>query len=197
MRFKIFGTTVSVTFPFSATVVALLLTDRTGFAFFLLLSAAAHETAHLAAMWMLDCSPKQVNLNCAAVEIVSPPVTSAKEEMLITLAGPLANGLLFLTFWLNFQLFRSESALLFSSVNALIGAFNLLPVKGLDGGTLLLLLLTRLFGEEKAKRTLRILGLILAATAVFAGVFLLKRGIFNPTVLLSGLYILVMTLIKM
>lgn len=197
MRFRMFSTEIAVTFPFSALLVLLLLTDRTGLASFLLLAVFTHEAAHLAAMWMLDCSPKRVCLKCAAVEIVSPPVTSAKEEMLITLAGPFANGLLFLTFWLNFQLFGSESALLFSSVNALIGAFNLLPVAGLDGGTLLLLLLTRLFGELKAKRTLRILGLILAATAVFTGVFLLKRGIFNPTVLLSGLYILVMTLIKM
>ena len=197
MRFKMFGTEISVTFPFSALLVLLLLTDRTGLAFFLLLAVFVHEAAHLAAMWMLDCSPKRVDLKCAAVEITSPPVTSAKEEALITLAGPLSNGLLFFAFWLNFNLFRSESALLFASVNALIAAFNLLPVAGLDGGTLLLLVLTRLFGERKAKLTLRVLGIMIASAAVFAGAFLLRNGICNPTVLLSGLYILVMTLLKM
>ena len=197
MRFKMFGTEIAVTFPFSALLVLLLLTDRTGLAAYLLLAVFVHEAAHLAAMWMLDCSPKRVDLKCAAVEITAPPVTSAKEEALITLAGPISNGLLFFAFWLNFYLFRSDSALLFASVNALIAGFNLLPVAGLDGGTLLLLFLTRLISEQKAKLTLRIMGIFMAAAMVVAGVFLLRGGFFNPTVFLAGLYILVMTLLKM
>ena len=197
MRFKLFGTEIEITFLFSSLLVLLLLTDRTGLASYLFLSVSAHEAAHLAAMWMLDCSPKRLRLKPAAVEILSPPMTSGKEEAIITLAGPACNLLLFLTFWLNSSLFRSGSALLFSLVNLLIGGFNLLPVAGLDGGTLLQLLITRFFGADKARLVLRLLGVTMAATGIIFGFSRMIRGAFNPTILLAGLYILVMTLMKL
>ena len=197
MRFKLFGAEVCVTFPFSALIAFLLFTDRTGLALPFFAAVLLHETGHLFAMWALDYAPTRIRLSPAAVEITSPPAPLFREEILIALSGPLTNFLLFGTFGLAFRLWGGQACLSFALINALIGAFNLLPVTGLDGGTVLRGIATRLFGVRKARLIMFAAGLFCAALCLAAGVFLFLHGVQNPTPLIMALYFLVATLMKM
>ena len=137
MRFKLFGTEFYISFLFSAVITAMLAFDRTGFALPLIFAVVMHEGGHLLVMWILDCPPKRVRLVPAAVEITAAFGCSRKKEIAVALAGPAVNLVLFFTLWFNFLAYKNEPVLVCALINLLICAFNMLPVTGLDGGTVL------------------------------------------------------------
>jgi Zn-dependent protease len=73
----------------------------------------------------------------------------------------------------------------------------MLPVTGLDGGTVLFSLLTRRKTPEKAALTMRIINLSLAALALFAAVYLCFHGKVNISLFITALYLIVISIIKM
>ena len=143
MRFKLFGTEFYISFLFSAVITAMLAFDRTGYALPLIFAVVMHEGGHLLVMWILDCPPKRVRLVPAAVEITTAFGCSRKKEIAVALAGPAVNLVLFFTLWFNFLAYKNDPVLVCALINLLIFAFNMLPVTGLDGGTVLFSLLTR------------------------------------------------------
>ncbi len=196
MRFSLFGTEIYVSFLFSAVITAMLLFDRTGYILPMLLAVLVHECGHLIVMWILDCAPKRIRLVPASVEITAKIGYTPKNEVLIALAGPMVNIILFLVLWFNHRAFGNEDYLIYGIINLLIGLFNLIPVAGLDGGTLLFSLFSRLFGVVKASLAMRIIGLTLAFFSIAGAVTLLFRGTFNLSFFIVGLYLAVMSLIK-
>lgn len=115
--------------------------------------AVLHELCHIAAAAALRVPPRGIRF-CAghiALDCDSPPPLKL---FFISLAGPLCNLALFAA------LFKQYLSL--AAVNAALAAFNLLPVVGLDGGNIIDIILTALFGETGA----RIAALVSKITAV-------------------------------
>ena len=71
MRFKLLGTEIYISFLFTAIITLMILFDRTGMAVPTICAVILHETAHLFAMWALDCAPKKVKLIPASVQITT------------------------------------------------------------------------------------------------------------------------------
>ena len=117
-------------------------------------------------------------------------------EALIASAGPAANLVLAGIMLLNWLLCKNQSALEFGTLNLVIGLFNLLPVFGLDGGTLLFLFLSKRTDGNRAGLTVKIITAVLAAAAFVAGAGLLAVGKFNPSVFAVALYLAVCVFIK-
>ncbi len=197
MRFKLLGTEFYISFLFAAVITAMIAFDRTGYILPLLFAVLMHEGGHLAAMWILDCAPKRVRLVPASVEITAKMTVSHKNEIAVALCGPLVNIILFITFGLNYLVYKRSLSLICCLINLLIAAFNLLPVRGLDGGTVLFSLLTRRKTPEKAALTMRIINLSLAALALFAAVYLCFHGKVNISLFITALYLIVISIIKM
>lgn len=104
-----------------------------------LLFSAAHELAHLAAMWVNGIEVENIRLYGGGIKISSSDISllSTSAQTVIYSAGCTANftiGALFLCFG-----FKEIAA-----INFCLGAFNLLPVEYFDGGKLL-----RLYVLEK------------------------------------------------
>ncbi len=196
MRFRLFGTEFYVSFLFAAMLTAMLAADKTGIILPLLLAAAMHETGHLAVMWLLGCPPIRVRLVPAAVEITARLYCSRKSEIAVALAGPAVNLLLFLCLFVNYRLSGSEYSLVCALVSLLICAYNLLPVAGLDGGTVLYLLLSARKAPSAAALAVRITGLFIAGAALFAAVMLCLRGKFNISLFITALYLATVSLAK-
>lgn len=78
----------------------------------------------------------------------------------------------------------------FAAMNLSLGAINLLPILPLDGGRLALALLERHTGKCRAIRALSVLGIAIGATSALLGVFLLWRGLVNPTLIVTGVFII-------
>lgn len=196
MRFKLFGTEFYVSFLFTAVITAMLAFDRTGFILPLLFAVLIHEAGHLAAMWILDCAPKRVRLVPAAVEITTKINSGGKYEIIIALCGPLVNLLLFATLFVNYLAFGNEGYLTVGLINLLIGLFNLLPVTGLDGGTVLFNILCRKTELARAGLIMRIINFSVALAALIAAITLCFKGQFNLSFFILALYLAVMSIIK-
>ncbi len=108
-----------------------------------------HEAGHWIALLFSGCSVQSVTLSFSGARMETrDPYLSYKKELRVFLAGPLAGLLGCLLAWLSLRLHFTKGGMLFFSFNLLLSLFNLLPVKGLDGGGALFSLLC-LYGEEE------------------------------------------------
>lgn len=197
MKFRVFGTEIYISFLFAAVVAIMLATDRTGLALPSLFAVFMHEMGHLFCMWAIDTSPKSVRLIPASVQITRSIGSSYKKDVAVALCGPIVNLILFLSLYFNYLAFSNKATLYYALLNLIIGVFNLLPVKGLDGGTVLFSLLVKKMDYNKACIVLRIITLILALSALALAIALTVKGKINLSVYIISIYLIVMSIIKM
>lgn len=197
MKFKIFSTEINVSFFFMAILTLALIIDKTGFILPVFLATALHEVGHLAAMFVLKCQPKKINLIPGSIQIIRDFGVKAQGEIFILLSGPLSN-LLFAAFsFMLYYFLKMPFFINFSVVNLLIFAFNLFPVRGLDGGSILYLALSKILSGSKCEVILDILSLFCGALAVFLGVSGILMGKINLSLAVLGLYVIMGVIIKM
>lgn len=113
-----------------------------------------------------------------------------KDEILIALAGPLANfcsaffvlGL----WWLAPEIYAVSSS--FVLISFALGAFNLIPAYPLDGGKIFCNLIVNLMNEKKSKCVTKIVNFVFATTLFVS--FLISCFVnFNPTFLLFSCFL--------
>lgn len=196
MKFKLFGTEIYVSFLFAATLSFMLAVDRTGLVIPTFFAVFIHETGHLLAMWASGCQPKSVRLIPASVQIVQNFNVRETAQIAITLCGPAANIVVFIALFINFCAFKSDISLHFGILNLITAVFNLLPVSGLDGGTLLTLLIARRTDIFKAESIVRIVTAVFAFIIFIAGVYLWVTGTVNISLFIVALYLGICSVIK-
>ena len=196
MRFKFLGTQIYISFLFCATLCFMIAIDRTGLIIPTLFAVFIHESGHLLAMWAADCQPKAVRLIPTSVQIIRGFSTKKYGETAITFCGPAANMVLFFALFANYKFFGSEFSLNFAILNFVIAVFNLLPVSGLDGGTLLTLFIARFTNFYKAESIVRIVTVAFAIVAFLLGVYLASSGVVNISVFIVAIYLGVCGMIK-
>ncbi len=197
MKFRLFGIEIYVSVFFFALITVMLATDRTGFVLPTVFAVALHECGHLFMMWLLDSTPKRIKLIPASVQITSSFSRGYKNDILVSLSGPAVNLLLFGTLYYNYVCFENRTTLVFSLVNLLIGVFNLLPVKGLDGGTVLFSVLCKHTDINKACLLLKFVTVIFATAIIITAVLFTIKGKINISLYIMGIYLLIASLIKM
>ncbi len=195
MSFRLFSTKVTVSFLFTSVVSVVLLFDKTGFAFPMLCSVVFHEAGHLAAMYICGCAPSEIRLIPGLVQICMPAV-SLRHEAFILVCGPLVNLLLFSLLFINCYVFSNIWFLDFSVINLIYGVFNMLPVKGVDGGSLLHIFLSRIFGTIKADRVLNTITVIAAVLVFLGAVFLTVKGNANYSAYIMAVYLILSVFLK-
>ena len=197
MRVRLFGTEVYISFLFAAVVTVLLATDRTGMIVPSLFAIIMHEIGHLFCMWALDCAPKRVKLIPASVQITSSFTKGYKNDIIIAVCGPLVNFLLFFTLYFNYLAFKNKITLCYALINLVIGLFNSLPVKGLDGGTVLFSVLVKNIDYNKSVLILKGITVAVALTVVVIAVWLTLKGKINISLYIIGIYLFIMSILKM
>ncbi len=196
MKFKLFGTEIYISFLFCAVITLMLLTDKTGLMLPTLFAILMHEMGHLFMMWVVDSAPKSVKLIPASIQITTPFQRRYRNDVLISFAGPLVNIVLFLTLYFNFLAFRNQTTLYFGVLNLVIALFNLLPIKGLDGGTILYCILAKYKGVEKASLILKYITLLASAVIIATAIILSIGGNINISFYIVGIYLLIASLVK-
>ena len=108
----------------------------------------------------------------AAASICGLNYTNYKQDLKISVAGPIGSLFLFgMGLLLNF-IFNSIWIVYFIYINLFIGIFNLLPLFPLDGGRILYSLLGMKFGALKAIRIACVVSWGLCVIGIIYGVFM-------------------------
>lgn len=197
MKFKLFGTEIYVSFLFAAVISVMLATDRTGMALPSIFAVFMHEMGHLFCMWVLDTAPKSVKLIPASVQITQSFSGSYKKDMTVALMGPAVNFILFFTLYFNYLAFGNRLTLYYALINLIIGSFNMLPVKGLDGGTVLFCLLVKKFDYNRSQLIVKLTTFFVGLIALIIAVTLTIRGKINISLYIIAIYLFVMSIMKL
>ena len=197
MKFKLFGTEIYISFLFAAVITILLATDRTGLIMPSIFAIIMHELGHLFAMWILGCGPKRIRLIPSSVQITSSFSRKYKNDIIIAISGPIVNFVLFFTFLINYKAYSNESVLYFCIINLIIALFNSLPIFGLDGGTVLFIILAKRYNPNKAAVILKFITLIVAVFVLLIAVTLTINHRINISLYIMAIYFLIGALIKM
>ncbi len=195
MTLNILGVRVEISVPFTVLLVFLLINDKTGLMSASLFAVFFHELGHLAVMVMYHCQPKTVKLSSSGILICGSAFCTAKENLIIAMSGPIVNLVLSVVFILLSKLFCCTLLLYFAVVQFLVGFVNLLPVKGLDGGTALNIILSK-FSRINAEFICNIVSIVLSCLLLTVGVAVSVKNAGNPSLMLLGIYLLVLNLIK-
>ena len=175
----------------------MLATDRTGMIVPSLFAVIMHEIGHLFAMWLLECAPKRIKLIPASIQITSPFSKGYRNDIIIAVCGPLTNFVIFFALYANYMVFNNKITLYYALLNLIIGLFNSLPVKGLDGGTILFSLLVKKLEYNKAMLILRFITLAVALALIISAIYFTVKGKVNLSLYIIGIYLIVMSILKM
>ena len=147
----------------------------------ILLSAFCHELGHLMLLRLFGIRPQRITLSAAGVEIeaAGQEKLSYGRELLCVLSGPAVNLLLAILFA------RVFSGYLFAGTNGVLAVYNLLPIRNLDGGRALYLLVSWCSDPFRAEQVAAVVNLVtLGLLLGFAVLLLVETG--NAIFCLTG-----------
>ena len=179
-----------------ALIALMLATDRTGLALPTLFSVFMHEAGHLFCMWASDTEPKEIRLVPTSVQITRSIKGSYKRDIAVAICGPLVNIILFLVLIFNYAAFKNQTVSYYALLNLIIGLFNLLPVNGLDGGTILYSLLAKKMELNRACLIMRIVTALTGLIILTVGIVMTVKGSFNISVYIIAIYLFITALMK-
>lgn len=153
----------------------------------LFLAMALHECGHLTALKLCGVRDVGMTLSGFGAEICyHTAVTGTWCRVMIALGGVILNllsGVVLLFFWKNFLC-------LYMAVASFVLAFlNLLPVKGLDGGTALEEILTRYTEPDAVYAVMRCTSMVCVTLLGALSIWVLTVSEFNFSLLLFTLYL--------
>lgn len=150
-----------------------------------LLAALAHELGHIAMAKLLGLHIHALTLSAQGAELeLLEEHTSFYKDMLLCLSGPMVNLL-----WVG-GCAAIKGSPLFLGANLLLGAFNLLPVRPLDGGNALYALLSCLTDWQTAQRVTGGISLLFSVVVTVAGLLLFCAEGGKPFLMLLGFWLL-------
>lgn len=179
MSFKLFGIKFRVSFLFTAVLALMTATDKTGELYLFFLAAFIHEAAHLLLMCLLSSKPKEILLIPGGINIVQDGYLSNLKNILILIAGPIANLFCFFLFNDTFAL-----------INLLLFIYNILPLGGLDGGRILRTVLASNFNEKTVEIIMKSISIIFVIGFILLFLISLKVNTINLSILIFSLYII-------
>ena len=196
MKFKIFGIKVFISFWFAAVIAVMLFCDRSGLVVPTLCLALLHELAHLAMMKFYGCAPEKITLRPGSIEIRNKKLNCFTNEISILLSGPLLNILWAGGVFLAFKLYVSKTAVLWSAVSLLLGVYNLLPIRGLDGGSILYAVICRKYSTTAAQKALNLCSIVFSVLLIMGSILTIISGDGNASLLIFGCYLLILYAVK-
>lgn len=169
------------------------LMDRQNLLLPILAAAALHEVGHVAAVYCVGGRIDRFRLTAFGGElrICHPEQMSYGGELLSVLAGPGVNLACALLFAQAGKLFAWEAGYVFSGIHLLLGFFNLLPIRQLDGGRALYLLICWLAEPITAERVMHGCSCVcLCLMLLLSAAFLACAGIRLSAVLMAAWFLL-------
>ncbi len=160
-------------------------------------SSLFHEMGHLIFIKRYCGKIRGISINLGDIAIESDTSTLSKNnELIIDVAGPVANIILSGIQAVLYLLFKAEIFLNISLFSLFIGIFNLLPLKSLDGGNILCNILTRRLSLKVSDRIINISSVIFIIPFLICGFLFLFVSKYNYSLLLIAIYLITLIINK-
>ncbi len=193
MNFRIGRVRIKISFLFFAMLTMLFVVDKKGIALITVVCVALHELGHIASLCLFGSQPDGIVFGIFGIRIQQNRyILSEFRQTVVVLCGPLVNLALFAVFLLANIIFQKQILLLISAVNLVMGVFNLLPIMPLDGGRILLSVLSFFFAEKTVRRIMRVICIVLLFALISAGVFLAVKTGLNISLIATSVYICIL-----
>lgn len=187
-----------MTFPFAAVVMLMLLLCDSETVFISLFSSLFHEGGHLFFMLLFGQMPSLVCFGAFGIRIerADRKLISAKKEAFVALGGIMGNCLLFICGFAFWFLYNSIWAAKLMAVNFFIAAFNMLPVRLLDFGRCLEIMLSDSFDVNTAEKILTWIS-VFVSVIIFIGCVLYNIFIgVNVSLIAVSIYVITLANLK-
>lgn len=200
MQFKIKNTDFKISFSFFALVLLALASDEGKTVFLFMIFAVLHECVHLIFIYLLSVPPQSVSLSLlgASIRRGAGGATSTNSEILINLSAPvfnIATGAFFLLFSKEAEEYSSLFTEM-STVNLILGGFNLIPFYTFDGGNALRCILTRLFSQRITENIETAISLIITVVFSFISIHIFLNYSHNFSLLIMCIYMFLSIIFK-
>jgi len=166
--------------------------DRNGFLPLVALSALVHEAGHFLAIWILGGRVSRLHLGLVGLKIdYEGRRIGYPGEIVIALAGPVAN--LVFAYGVSFlgQYLGGETAFFLAGISLGACVFNLLPVYQLDGGRAIYCALALSFDSEQAGRGICVVSCVTIFALLVLGLLLFLWSGWNFTLFTAALWLLI------
>lgn len=191
MKFKLFGITFYVSYTAVAFLSIALLSDKNGSLFLCVLASLIHEAGHILVMLMQKVKIYGINLNLGDVAIIADSDNlSVKSDILVFFAGVLFNIISIAVFGLIYVIWHIEICFHLFMSNLCVAVFNLLPIKYLDGGQLLILLLRSKSDYRRLDLIINIITFVFLVPVAVVGFVFLFNSRYNYSLLFAVLYLI-------
>ncbi len=134
-----------------------IMSDTSVYTLIFLSGVLVHEAGHIFALHMCKTKPKKICIYPFGVDMkCDVSRLSYEKELFVMLSGAAVN-LIICVISFTICVFAYSRELLFTAFcNAFFGITNLIPIKGLDGGRVLYVLLCMHIDEERASRICKV-----------------------------------------
>ena len=191
VNFTVFGIDLGISVGFVAVITFMLYVDRTGLMLPTLEAVLSHEAGHIIMLMAFGFRPKRIRLQLGTVAVDGKYFLNPIKEGIMLFAGPLLNIIFFCFLFMGYKYCSNISLLNRSLVMLVVGIINLLPIKGLDGGGILSLILEGHFKLSTAVILEKTVSLIFVLLVFALGVYVFITSGQNPSLIIFAIYLFV------
>ncbi len=191
MIFKVYGIRVEITFLFVALITFIISLKVPANVLITVVSSIVHEMGHLLMMLMVGNKPKTVKFHIVGMNIIRQEnlKISLKGEITISLGGPLMNFAIVIISCIFLCFYESQLILTCACINLILMTFNLLPIKSLDGGTVLYFLLSKNFENQFCRKVLKITSILFITIIYLWAIYVFVVSQYNFSLIIIAIFL--------
>ncbi len=192
MTFNLFGIKVEITFLFVAFISFVISLNAPSNVMLTIIASMLHESGHLLMMLLIDNKPEKVRFELTGINIIRNQEIkiSTKNEILISLGGPMINLIIVLICCAFLCFYNSKSILTFACINLILMIFNILPINKLDGGVALYYVLSKNYNIVSCSKVLKVTSYIFISIILIWGIYVFVVSRYNISLIIIAIFLL-------